>query len=296
LPRLYLDNNVYDHMLKGFPAAVRLRHLLEGAHRRKGLVVSMSLENVNEFIPLLDTDVRAFRTAINLLKDMVEWDQPLKPCKYLLLDDIRSFARYGKGTTPFAGPGTAVRRLMKHALKVLRAPSPQDIMEIQQLSHRQKEDAVDFAGGLNETRAPVGEIIRRSGMHFSSFEAMWRYCFRDDGLIRSLLEPHAIEAGKLDQCRQQGLLGMMGIPSIRMAVGHSLSLIYWMTFKSRTASRRDAGDQHHAIYASAVDIFICEDRFLRKLLLPIPDKPVDVLDIQQAVEKIKGLQSFYPRS
>jgi hypothetical protein len=289
LPTLYLDNNVYDHMLKEYPSAGDLKRLLAGKERAKGTIVTMSLENLNEFIPLLSTDVEMFKDAVRLMKAIVDWDRPLKPLRYLLIEDVQSFARYGKCTSSFSPPGTTVRKLMKHALNALHSLSAQDIVELQRVGRQQAQDGIEFKHGMGEARAHVRGIVKNSGMRFRSFEAMWSYCLKDETIIRHLLEPHAREAGRVRQCSRRGFVQMLEIPSIRMAVGCSLSFIYWMAFRRRDASRRDAGDHHHTIYSSAVDVFVSEDAFLRKLLIPIPDRPVEVLSIKQAVEWLQNL-------
>ena len=97
---LYLDNNVYHHMQKGYGQAGRLRELLDRETGHSGVTVVMSMENLNELIPLVSADTQQFSEKIHLLRSVVDWDRPLKLLNSLLVGDIRSFVTYGKGAVP----------------------------------------------------------------------------------------------------------------------------------------------------------------------------------------------------
>jgi hypothetical protein len=262
---LYLDNNVYHHMQRSYGDAVELKQLLERETRPKGIRTILSLANLCEFIPLGSKDGDEFKKKIQLLRSIVDWDLPLKPLRQLLTDDVRWFARYGKGTSPFSGPGSTIRKLMRHALRILASPSVKDVHELREIADGLMKEKGDFELVMDQGRRPVLKIVRSSNMCFPDLAAMWEHCFQNEDIVERLLQPHAEVAGKLKQCRKRGLPNMMNIPSIRMAVGYDLSFIYWMAFRKREASKRDAGDRRHAIYSSAADVFVCADDFLRKL-------------------------------
>lgn len=286
---LYLDNSVYHHMHKGYDRAGELRELVDRGTGCSGVTVVMSMENLSELIPLVLTDTRQFSEKIQLLRSIVDWDRPLKRLRLLLEEDIRSFARYGRGTTPFAGTGTTMRKLTKHALRALDTPTEQDIMELSEIGDEYTAQKTAFKNGMDQAREPVLAAVKSSGIGFPDLQDMWEYCLRHHEIVEPLLELHAKEAGSLKQCRERGLLNMMDLPSIRMSVGYDLGFIYWMAFEQRETSRRDPGDQHHAIYSSAADVFVCADGFLRKILAPIPDRPIEILDIGPTIERLERL-------
>lgn len=286
---LYLDNNVYDHMLRGYGDAAELRRLLVRPNRRTNVVAILSLTNLSECLPVVSQSPSALTERIRLIRDIVDWDYILKPVPQLLRDDVRHFARFGSGTSAFATEGTTVRNLMKHALKALPRASPQDLVELGEIAGELMKERADFEKFMDHARQPVQEIIGRSRMQFRDFEATWNFCFQDQGSIDRLLGGHARTAGKLEQCARRGLTKMLDVPSVRMAAGYSLAFIFWLAFRRREASSSDVGDLRHSINCSAANVFVCADGFLRKLLTPIPGRQVEILSICETVSKLKAV-------
>lgn len=67
----------------------------------------------------------------------------------------------------------------------------------------------------------------------------------------SLVAEIARALGVEDECRQRGLDGLLGLPSVAIATSLPLSLMYGLLAEKRAPGRSDGRDQQHAVMAAS---------------------------------------------
>ena len=118
-----------------------------------------------------------------------------------------------------------------------------------------------------------------------TFEQYWR-----EAAIRAA-EDAAQRVGVLDECRARGIEGLLEIPSVRMAVGSALSLIFAQAReKSAQAPRRqDSRDLQHAVMAaSSATVFVTDDGKLLRTVKRVPMPRFDVVDLPEFLAQLRS--------
>jgi hypothetical protein len=84
-----------------------------------------------------------------------------------------------------------------------------------------------------------------------------------------MAERFAHHAGVLAACRKRGVEGLLLIPSVRTAIGVTLSFIYGQAFEDWASG--DSIDFLHAPSAAATaEVFVTNDTHLREAIVRIP--------------------------
>lgn len=93
--------------------------------------------------------------------------------------------------------------------------------------------------------------------------------------------------GVAEECERRGLDKLLKIPSLRIMVGHGMSLIYGFAVERKAPKGSDSRDLQHALCAAAAaDIFVTHDQGLTVLLNRIPPKGFRVLRLRQLLDEM----------
>jgi hypothetical protein len=71
-------------------------------------------------------------------------------------------------------------------------------------------------------------------------------------------------------------------------VGSSVALVYAQLVNGRSPWESDSRDMHHAVMASAADVFETDDERLRDDLCRVPDLPFEVRTLPELVARFRG--------
>ena len=250
----------------------------------------LSLENLMELVPLALRSKDEFTAKLCLIREIADWNEPLKPAGKILRGDIQSYAMYGKtsGASPFARRGTRDRAMFKLFWQIFSSPTEQVIEQLNVVARKIREDKLQFKTYMDDIRLKISKIVKDSGMHIESASHLWKYSLATQGILDYLVESHARHAACLEGCKRRGLRNLLRIRSVYTCLAFDISFVYDLAFRKRQVGKGDPGDQHHVIYSSVADVFICEDRGLRSKLIQIPKKPVAVVDIDGAINRLLG--------
>jgi hypothetical protein len=108
------------------------------------------------------------------------------------------------------------------------------------------------------SRIELAPDARRSFREYFEAHAVW--------FARDLAE----RAGVLPAVQSRGVNDLLDLPSVRMAVGASLSLPYSQIIENQAPRIGDSRDVHHAIAASVAEVFVTHDGPLAERLRQIP--------------------------
>ena len=118
-----------------------------------------------------------------------------------------------------------------------------------------------------------------------TFEEYWQ-----QGAIKGA-EDVAQRVGVLDECRTRGIEGLLEIPSVRMAVGSALSLIFAQAReKSAQAERpQDSRDLQHAVMAaSRATVFVTDDGKLLRLVKRVPMSRFEAVKLPDFLARLRN--------
>ena len=109
--------------------------------------------------------------------------------------------------------------------------------------------------------------------------AGWTFAdFWNQGAVE-FAEGLARRAGVLAECKARGIAGLLEIPSVRMAVGSGLSLVFAQVQEKGAQALRpqDSPELQHAVMAaSRATLFVTDDKKLARLVKRVPMKSFDV--------------------
>lgn len=272
----YFDMNVFDHIHKRIGVTesdlTRLRSLI----RAGKLSVLLSILNLEETVPLLNSSPELAIAELKLILCLTDWQKLLKPPNLLLSDDIKSYARGEVPCQPFIEDS-----VIQLNLRAFLNPSQQgitELLEVVKVTQKQKED---FKARMTEAREGVLFQAKKLKDLRTNFDNYWAR------LSDSFAEGLAEHEGVLDECKKRGILGLLEIKSVRLWAGASLSLTYGQTFEGRTPKIGDSRDIMHVILASAADIFVTHDEDFAKVLVRIPIKGFDVVNLRGLLEPVQ---------
>ena len=275
--RVYLDTNVFDHIDKRIGGSSSDLRKLQTAVSKRRLIIVLSYLNLEEVLTELDNNSDQAQSQLRLILSLTSTHHFVRPADQLLRDDIRSYAEGKPLTGPFISIDKAFRQTI-HALandkRGLRELSPV-VTEVR----REKEvfrDAMKEAGYMVWPAAKQF-LIRNHGKQ-PTWQGYW------DQLAPNFAEGFTTERYP-DLCSSRGIEGLLAVPSVRVAVGGSVSYAYAETFEMRTPKIGDSRDLQHAVLATSSDIFITHDRQLARLLKRVPQICYEIKELPEFLEQ-----------
>jgi hypothetical protein len=273
----YLDTNVFDNLLKETNGVTKSDELrLRAAITSRQLAIVASHINLRETIAALRANPDIARAQLGLIVSLADWNRFVRFSTEVLEADIRHFAYNGeRANSPFE-----TNRQANHIRSVT-----QRIID-GRLGFKELEAAIDedhqfkrtFSEGIKASRAETEaqiEEFRRNGQ-IPSFEQF----FHDEAESHALAFAKSI--GVAEECERRGLDKLLKIPSVRMVVGHGMSLIYRIAVDRKAARGSTARDLQHALCAAAsADVFVTHDEELAFLLHRVPINDFRVMNLRE---------------
>ncbi len=272
---LYLDTNVYDHILhkKG---GVNDDHTsaFDVALKKGTFFVPLSLLVVEETILALKSVPELANRQLQLIGKISNIRTILKPPDQLLQDDIRAFVR-GRESRPFIKVNRHLRQQIQDLL--VRDQNANELEGVMNLIQSDKED---FRGWMRATKEKVESELASAEGEPPTFERYFQ------GTAPGLAEDYAQRAGRLSECKERGISKLLDeVKSLRLSVGVNLSMIYGQIVDGRSPQLGDAIDMRHAVLASSATTFISQDRRFRELMSRIPyDGEFRIFDLVAWIE------------
>jgi hypothetical protein len=280
----YLDTCVFDNLLKrnGFGGS----HLseLRAAIGEKRLAIVANILNLQETLDAINSATPGIVVQqIKFIARLVDWDRFVKPCDMLLTDDIRHFSWCGEAANPLLAP---------QIVRVLRAATfdlidgkmrPEELDDVVREDFQQKKKFADILEENHAQTAPQVEQLRDQGV-FPAFPEFF------DVTASSFAVALARKGGRADECENRGLEGFLAVRSVRMAVGHAMSIVYRRAFENRKL-RRSLGTsrdlQHSPCAAASADLFVTHDRELAELVRRVPMRRFRVCTLRELLDELR---------
>lgn len=277
---VYFDTNVFDHIHKGIGVTEADWLALRSAVQKGRISILLSILNLEEALCALEQSRTQAIEELQLILELAEKGQLVKPPSLLLCDDIRCYAQDDSLLEPFMTYDPAIQS----NLQALVNPDQKDIDDLRLIIKETQNQKEDFVAGMREAKAQVLPVAKEFLRNHQGRPPEWQDYW--ERLAVRFAEGFAEAQGLLDACRNREIKGLLGVRSVRMAVGASLSLAYAETFEKRTPKMGDSRDMQHAVLATAADAFVTHDRGLARLLARIPMDNFQVLDLRALLQEI----------
>lgn len=277
---VYFDTNVFDHIHKGIDVTEADRLALRSAVENGRISILLSVLNLEEALCALEQSPTQAIAELRLTLDLVEKGRLVKPAGMLLGDDIQCYAQGDALLAPFITLGPVIQS----NIQALVNPNQRDIKALRLIVKETQNQKEDFVIKMREANTKVlphaKEYLRNAKGRPPDWQDYW------ERFAERFAEGFVEQQELLEGCRDKGIKGLLGVRSVRMAVGASLSLTYAETFEKRTPKMGDSRDMQHAVLATVADAFVTHDHSLARLLARIPVDRFQVLDLTALLQGI----------
>jgi len=277
---VYFDTNVFDHIHKGIGVTEADWLALRSAVKNGRISILLSVLNLEEALCALEQSPTQAIAELRLTLELVEKGRLVKPPSMLLCDDIRCYAQ----GDALLGPFITLDPAIQSNIRALVNPDQKDIDDLRLIIKETQNQKKDFVVGMRQANAKVLPVAKEFLRNHQGRPPDWQDYW--ERLAVRFAEGFAEGQGLLDACRNRGIKGLLGVRSVRMAVGASVSLAYAETFEKRTPKMGDSRDMQHAVLATAADAFVTHDHGLARLLDRIPMDSFQVLDLRALLQGV----------
>ena len=284
----YLDTNIFDNLLKKSNGVTDADELgLRATVTSRQLAIVASHINLRETIAALRSRPEIARAQLSLIVSLADWDRFIRFSTNVLEDDIRHFAYNGeRANTPFEENRKADRiRLVTQRI----IDGDLGLKELHGAIEEDRDHKRAFREGSMKARAETVIALQefRKTNEVPSFEQF----FEDGAEAHALAFVKTFGVAVAEECERRGLDKLLKIPSVRVMVGHGMSLIYRIAVEGKVPKGSDSRDLQHALCAvAAADIFVTHDEELTFLLHRVPIKGFRVLGLHQLLEETTRLR------
>ena len=295
--KVYFDKNVLSHMIaaqRGDPNTygvtredVKAMFAAAAAGKVTCLLSFMHLQEASYVVRA--ASAKKANDELNLIQGLMDTTRIIKPCGQLLIDDVFALAR-GES------PPSALMPLRYELSDLFRLDG--DIEERKKAlddtdAHNEKL-LNSFSEAAENDRALVLEEFGGKPPEFKEF--FYRKIFMRMLTTIEKVEKQTSSIGLVDACKAQGIENMVRARSLFLADGVSLSYSHGRMFgglkKKKQKRHGDPPDLHHALSASACDVFVTHDEESAFWMDRIPEKRIKVLDhVTRLFELIGGIDA-----
>jgi len=268
---IYFDNGILNDLqqLRGVSAAEVGQ--LRDAAKWGAFTPKLSSVIIEEVLAALVKHEALALDLFRLVSDLYGLETMIKPPDQLLTDDFVDLA-FGD---PLRPPEIQMPVALRWHLEALLHADAAEVAELTKAAVETSDEINDLWAKLKrareQSRAELGPKHQAE-----PFEQYRRE------IAPALVEAYAEKVGVWRKCRDEvGLEKLLSTPSIGMLAGANASMIYARVVENRRADRGDAGDQKHALMASAADVFVTGDSELRRILQRVPLARPEVVDLNQ---------------
>jgi len=279
---VYLDTSAWSHLYNG---AILNRpgweaiatppdlSILRAAVSDGAISILLSVVALEELI----SEPEDYRPRAKLALDLSDWSRPLKPTNILLTDTIKSYASCERAAAPVF-KGVAQWEWVRGLPALILGGTEDDVAARRDVLKMARAQMNKFHTGMVESQKSTFAMFKRhpGASRGWTFEQYW--------------EDAAQRAGVLDECRTRGIESLLEIPSVRMAVGSALSLIFAQAReKSAQAPRRqDSRDLQHAVMAaSRATVFVTDDGKLLRTIKRVPMTNFEAVRLPEFLARLR---------
>jgi hypothetical protein len=245
----YFDTNVYDEIYKG-KVAPNVLVALGKAIGRGQIRVLLSETVLEELAAMVGSDPEGAAGQASLAATIGSWHDPglIKDHWELLTESIAAIERGIEPPSKFK-PGDLVGDL----LAKLANPDPSSVARFLSTLKKQK---TEFRETNRKTAAGMRDRLRSFPKNSRpSFDQFWQWMTAQN--LSSVLGGAAGQLSMAQASRCPVLLACSGIAA---------SLMYAEVVEGRASKPGDSRDMHHAVVATAADVFVTSDcKFARRL-------------------------------
>jgi hypothetical protein len=278
---VYLDTNVFDHILKKIDFTDADLQLLKNAISDGKISILRSVTLVEEILPAINaSDPELANRKKQLLMELTDPSKLVKYHTELLRDDLNAFVNGTGLPSPFTDE-------FPNILDEL-TPQASEVMvqkEVLRQTKEQKELVKQgFKDAKKESLVAIEELI---GGKYKTQPGDWKR-FVELGLpgyVHELIE----KLGLPDECKETVVDGVLKIRSLRIYIMSSLSYVYAHTFEGYEPHTGDSRDLHHAVLASAADVYVTQDAKVRTIMKRVDVPGFEVMALQNLLQKIASL-------
>lgn len=269
---VYIDANVYDRIEKG--DRISPEHRVPTEHcaafrdaRLSGRVSAcLSLTVVEELLGDWDRPERrpAAVRRLRHARDLVGFDNILKPPDILLAEAIRAYAEGLPAPSPYLPPGAERGRIIDMLTSVADGKDGhtemvlEDVAAVRAMKARSKKEMEDAARQADADIATLPPDKRtQPWAEFRTDANQWALALAD-------------AEGLADACCARGLDGLLGVRAVGLTVGAMQSMVYALSVERMAPRFGDGYDRWHALLASAAEVFVTHDGELARRLNRIP--------------------------
>lgn len=277
---IYFDTNIYDHISKKIGFNDNDLILLKSKIAEKKISILYSLLNVTEISLLWNQDKKMTQEQLNLLLELVDNNNLLKPNDLLIKHEVNRFLNNSVSYDPYYHDNDLVLKintLLKNLSLNEKIINDSNIEEknLKQNMH------VGMINAKLEVAKEVKKLNKKNIKHpnFNQYR---------NSLKIGLLKPILANIRKLNKCRERGLHNLLKHKSIRIYIDTSISLVYSQTFNKKAPDDGDGIDLKHVLLATAADIFVTDDKKLINLFKNFEHKDFKVIDLKAFMEEIKN--------
>lgn len=273
----YFDTNIYDEIYKG---KIEPKVLVELgiAVGRGRLRVFLSETVLEELAAVVGTDPSGADGRVRLATTLTCWREVGLVSNHaeLLVGSLHALEHATVPPGTFKS-GAVVRKLAS----VLASPDP---AAVQRFLAGLKTQKAEF---MNANREAAGELRKEFAPLLSasppSFDDFWRW-----------LTPQKLSVvlGRLGE--HVTIAAAAHFPPLLAAAGVAASLMYAQTVEGRAAKRGDSRDLHHAVIASAAQVFVTRDAEFARRLVRVPGLSFRVASLTELVARFNSPPAATP--
>jgi hypothetical protein len=226
-----------------------------------------------------------YRARAQLALELCDSTRPIKPTQILLTDTLRSYAHSGIAAAPIFR-GTEQWRWVTDLPSLILGGAPSDIADRRDAIQRARQQIGTFHLGMMEGQKRIAAMFQmdRGVLADWTFSDFW-----NQSAVK-FAEGLASRACVLTECRARGITGLLEIPSVCMAVGSSLSLVFaQMQEKGPQHPRpQDSRDLQHAVMAaSRATLLVTDDKKLARVVKRVPMKMFNVESLADFLARLR---------
>ena len=234
------------------------------------LSIVLSLLNIEELLNIMGDGrnvekVEAAQKRIQFALDLADPHQVVKQPKDLLTNDIRAYVDPKTAEDPFLSDSRIVA-VQENIQELLRDFSTKNMARLLSIIRDAKDQSESFQSGMQKGKAeflPKYKKLKAQGKaEKPSFEEFSAH------QVEEMAKAFTKRIGLLEACQEKGIPELLDKPSVKMAIGITLSHLYSQWFEKHQPQESDSRDMLHAVAAAVTTktLVTHDGRFCRHVL------------------------------
>src|SRR5215218_5094468 len=153
---VYFDTNVFDHIHKQIGVSEDDLLALRAAVKTGKIAILLSILNLEETLSILESSPSLPVTELQLILELTDGQNLLKPPELLLPDDIHGYAKGETLVSPFL-----VNSRIQTDIKALLIPNQQNMTKLLAVVRETQKQKEDFRTAMREAQDKAAPDVRR---------------------------------------------------------------------------------------------------------------------------------------